>query len=61
MTFLQEAGINLGTKLTTRLIKQISGAILAKINKAVGFKLVAKAGTTGSINRSNLSRLSADW
>jgi len=49
-TILQEFGIGLGTKLSARLIMQISGATLAKINQAVGFRLVTKAGTTGLIN-----------
>jgi uncharacterized protein (DUF697 family) len=49
-TLLQEFGISLGTKLSTRLIMQISGATLVKINQAVGFRLVTKAGTTGLIN-----------
>jgi len=47
---LQEFGISLTTKLSTRLIMQISGATLRNINQAVGFRLVTKAGTTGLIN-----------
>ena len=49
-TLLQEFGISLGTRLSTRLIAQISGATLININKAVGFRLVTKAGSTGLIN-----------
>ena len=49
-TILQEFGISLGTKLSTRLIMQISGATLVKINQAVGFRLVTKAGNLGLIN-----------
>jgi hypothetical protein len=47
---LQEFGVNLGTRLTTRMIMQISGTTLTKINEAVGFRLVTKAGTTGLVN-----------
>jgi len=47
---LQEFGISLTTKLTTNLIMKISGATLKNINQAVGFRLITKAGTTGSIN-----------
>ncbi|MGH3629727.1 MAG: EcsC family protein [Sciscionella sp.] len=49
-TFLQEFGIGLGMKLTADLIMKISGATLIDINKAVGFRLVTKAGTKGLIN-----------
>jgi uncharacterized protein (DUF697 family) len=47
---LEEFGVNLGMTLSTRLITQISGATLVKINQAVGFRLVTKAGTTGLVN-----------
>jgi hypothetical protein len=43
-------GVNLGTKLSMSMLTQISGAILTKINQAVGFRLVAKAGRTGLVN-----------
>lgn len=43
-------GVNLGTKLTMTVIKNISGATLTKINQAVGFRLLTKAGETGLIN-----------
>ncbi len=49
-TFLQEFGTSLGTKLAARLIMRIPGATLRNINRAVGFRLVTKAGTTGAIN-----------
>jgi hypothetical protein len=49
-TALEELSVSLGTKLSTRLIAQISGAALVRINQAVGFRLVTKAGTTGLIN-----------
>jgi EcsC protein family len=47
---LEEFGIGVGTKVAKNLIIKIPGAILAKINRAVGFRLVTRAGTTGSIN-----------
>ncbi len=51
-TVLQEFGVNLGAKLSGQLIAQISGATLTKINQAVGFRLITKAGSTGLINLS---------
>ncbi len=49
-TILQDFGVKLGTKLTTSLIMQISGKTLTRINQAVGFRLVTKAGSTGLVN-----------
>ena len=43
-------GIQVGTKLTGSLLKQVPGKMLIEINKAVGFRLVTKAGTTGAVN-----------
>jgi uncharacterized protein (DUF697 family) len=51
-TILQEIGVGLGTKLTSRMIMHISSATLTKINQAVGFRLVTKAGTSGLVNLS---------
>ena len=47
---LKDIGVTLGKKLTEAAIKQISGATLNKINSAVGFRLLTKAGETGLIN-----------
>jgi hypothetical protein len=47
---LEEFGINLGLKLGAQALKAIPGTILIKINQAVGFRLVTKAGTTGLVN-----------
>jgi uncharacterized protein (DUF697 family) len=47
---LEEFGVSLGTRLTTHMIMRISGVALTKINQAVGFRLVAKSGTTGLVN-----------
>ncbi|EFC5414343.1 EcsC family protein [Escherichia coli] len=49
---LKEAGIQIGQKLTTSAIKSISKEIIVKINKAVGFRLMTKTGSTGVINLS---------
>jgi hypothetical protein len=47
---LKDVGITVAQKLTVNAIKSISGATLTKINQAVGFRLLTKAGTTGVIN-----------
>jgi EcsC protein family len=47
---LQEFSVELGRKLATGLIMKISGKTLTKINQAVGFKLVTKAGASGLVN-----------
>jgi hypothetical protein len=47
---LEELSTGLGTKLSTHLITRISARSLMKINEAVGFKLVARAGQAGIVN-----------
>lgn len=47
---LKDVGVKLGTKMTQQAIMRISGATLIRINKAVGFRLVTKAGTSGIFN-----------
>jgi len=47
---LQEFSVELGRKLATGLIMKIPGKTLTKINQAVGFKLVTKAGASGLVN-----------
>ena len=47
---LKSAGIKIGQKLTQKIIASISGKVLRKINKAVGFRLVTKLGYKGVIN-----------
>jgi hypothetical protein len=54
MSVLKDVGIQIGNKLTARAIQAISGATLIKINQAVGFRLVTKAGTTGLVNLSKI-------
>lgn len=47
----KDFGITFSTKFATVYIqKNITGAMLKKINQAVGFRLVTKAGSTGLIN-----------
>lgn len=47
---LKDAGYVLTTRLTISLIQQIPGKLLYEINKAVGFRLITRAGTTGIVN-----------
>lgn len=47
---LKDVGIIIGTKLTKNIIQNISGKVIADINKRVGFRLLTKFGTKGAIN-----------
>lgn len=47
---LKDVGIVVGTKMTTNMIKNISGKTLIEINKRVGFRLFTKFGEKGVIN-----------
>ena len=47
---LRDFGIALGQQLAKTAISKISGEVLTKINQAVGFRLLTKAGSTGLIN-----------
>ena len=47
---LKQAGINIGTKMSTVLIKKMPFEVIKQINKKVGFRLVTKFGKTGVIN-----------
>ena len=47
---LQEAGVALGTRISTRLLSHASGAVLSRIKQAVGLRLVAQAGSSGLVN-----------
>lgn len=47
----KDIGVQFGTKLTAEMIKKyVSAEVLKAINKAVGFKLLTKAGEKGTIN-----------
>lgn len=47
---IKDVGIAIGKKLTEQAIKKISAELIAKINKAVGFRLLTKFGQKGVIN-----------
>ena len=47
---LKQAGIKIGTKMSTVLIKRMPIEIIKQINKRVGFRLVTKFGEKGVIN-----------
>ena len=52
---LKDAGIQVGKNVTIKkLLPKISGAMLTKINKAVGFRLLTKNGSKGIINLNKL-------
>lgn len=47
---VKKAGIKLGEKLATSMVKKIPGKALTKINQKVGFRLVTKFGQKGIVN-----------
>jgi hypothetical protein len=47
---LKGVGIVIGAKLSIVLIKKIPFEVIKQINKAVGFRLITKFGTTGAVN-----------
>lgn len=47
---LKEAGVIIGTKLSNQGIKNLSFEAIKAINRAAGFRLVTKFGTTGAVN-----------
>lgn len=48
---IKSTGVQLGTKFTASAIqKYITGEMIKSINKAVGFRLLTKAGSTGILN-----------
>ncbi|CEN81903.1 Uncharacterized protein/domain associated with GTPases [[Clostridium] sordellii] len=47
---LKQAGIKIGTKMSSVLIKRMPIEIIKQINKRVGFRLVTKFGEKGVIN-----------
>lgn len=51
---LKNAGVDIGMKIAEAGLDKIPGALLTKINQTVGFRLITKAGTTGTVNL-------ADW
>ncbi|TWS20029.1 hypothetical protein FK529_07760 [Tsukamurella asaccharolytica] len=47
---LGSAGAQIGNKIAVAQLKRLPGTVLTQINKAVGFRLLTKFGTKGSIN-----------
>ena len=47
---VREAGISVGEKLALSGISRIPGAVLTKVNQAVGFRLLTKFGEKGVVN-----------
>jgi len=47
---MKEIGIVVGSKLSTQMIKSISGKTITAINQKVGFRLLTKFGQTGAVN-----------
>ncbi|MCP2085920.1 UNVERIFIED_ORG: uncharacterized protein (DUF697 family) [Paraburkholderia sediminicola] len=50
MEILRDVGVQVGQKAVQLAINKISGAVITKINQAVGFRLVTKAGSQGVVN-----------
>ncbi len=50
LDLLKDLGIAAGTRLSRQIISQIAGSTLQRINQAVGFRLVTKAGGSSVIN-----------
>ena len=46
----KQAGIKVGTKVATNIIKTIPGKVLTKINQLIGFRFITKFGSKGVIN-----------
>lgn len=47
---LSKAGVEIGKKVAVAQLRRLPGSVLIKINKAVGFRLITKFGTKGSVN-----------
>lgn len=50
MNVLKNVGIEIGEKIAVNALKKLPGAILTKINRQVGFKLLTKSGEKGTVN-----------
>jgi hypothetical protein len=51
---LRRCGVQVGTKVSARLLAKMPGRVLIEINKAVGIRLITKAGTKGVVNLNKL-------
>lgn len=47
---MSKVGVEVGTKSALSALKRLPGSALVKVNQAVGFRLVTKFGTKGTIN-----------
>jgi hypothetical protein len=47
---LRTAGVHVGNRLAFKAVQAVPGAVLREINKAVGFRLITKAGQKGVVN-----------
>lgn len=47
---LKQAGVQVGQKVAVNVIKKLPRAVIDKINKKIGFRLLTKFGQTGVIN-----------
>lgn len=50
LDIVKDAGIQLGRKLGQQAVNQIAGTTLARVNQAVGFRLLATTGSQGLLN-----------
>ncbi len=51
---IKKAGIQVGMKLATGLIKKIPGKVITKINQKIGFRFLTKFGAKGVVNLGKL-------
>jgi hypothetical protein len=51
---LKQVGIQVTTKVSANLVRQIPNHMILQLNRAVGFRLLTKAGTTGAVNLTKL-------
>lgn len=47
---LSKAGVEIGKRAAVAQLRRLPGSVLTKINRAVGFRLITKFGTKGSVN-----------
>ena len=58
MDELKRLGIELGNKALYSALRQLSGRVIMEINRAVGFRLIARTGQKGLLGLSQVLRLS---
>ena len=54
---LSAAGVEIGQKSAIAALRKVPGRVLIDLNRRVGFRLVTRAGTTGTINLIKLAPL----